>query len=431
MDRRTFLSLAAAQGLRATGLSTSFARGGDGTDKPFAPAGQGLGAIDRLAGLPLPELLEFHRRRIFDEFLPPWTEHGVDWEYGGFFTRPYPDGPPAEHDKEMYYQGRALWMFSYAHNHLSHDPRHLEAARKGREFLLKYALRDDATFYDTVDRRGKVVGEAANIYGDMYMILGLAEFYRAEPHEEDLDLCVQCAHRIMSRLTSSDYMFEFHNHGGPVEPGQKSLGAWQHFLGGLTQLLRVRPDPSVDKIARLCVRNIMDRHWQPEYNVFLELLDGQFRPYPSEVGSQNRIVVTWHSLQACWMVEDEALRRGSGPIFRDAAAKGITILEDSYVEGVGPVNFSEPGAGKESFEGAPGSRWGCIDDTLLFCLLTLEHTHAPWAMLYYDKLFNLYNSKPEHWRRTDLLHYPRRLFYSVEILQRIIERGGRTSEFLS
>ncbi len=426
MQRRDFLSSLLGGGLML-GARPLFGYGEDADVRPYPATELSDGALRRLGGLDLQELLDWHRRHLLEVFLPPWTEHGVDWEFGGYYRAPQTDGPPAEHTKEMYYLGRGLWMYSYIYNHISPEARFLDAARRGREFILRHALRTDDTFHDSVSRRGQVVDEVANIYGDMYAILGLTEFSRAEPHPEDIALARRCAHKIMERITSPSYMYEFVNHGGPEEPGERRLGAWQHFLSALTPLLRYEKDPAIDQIAMGTVRNIMERHWRPELGAFLELLDHQYEPYP--VGSGKRATSGWHSIQACWMVQDEALRRGDRVLYRDATEKGLRVMEKVYVEGVGPMNLPDPSVPAELVENTPGARWGALDDALVFCLMTIEHIHAPWAIEYYNRMFELYNTNPLG-RSADLLHHPRRLFASIKILERMIERGGRASNFL-
>ena len=299
MDRRDFIAAMLGQGILLAGMPGALAMGTDAKDKPYKTTELTNAALERLGGMSLQELREYHVRYLLDEFLPPWLEHGVDWEHGGYFRGLFPDGPPAEHEKEMYYEGRGLWLFAYAYNHFGKNPRHLEAAELGRKFLIKNALRDDGTFVDSVDRRGKVMEAEANVYGNMYMILGLAELWRANGDEENLDIAVRAAHGVMERLVAPDYQFRFKNHGGPYQPGDRRLGAWQHFLGSLTPLLRARRDPAVEKIAELCVRNIMERHWRSDVGAFFGVLDQQYQPYPH--GHEQRAFSGWHSIQACWI----------------------------------------------------------------------------------------------------------------------------------
>ena len=75
-------------------------------------------------------------------------------------------------------------------------------------------------------------------------------------------------------------------------------------------------------------------------------------------------------------------------------------------------------------------RWGPMEDYLLFTLSSIEHTHAPWALFWYDKVFRFAYQRPERFEQYDLLHQPRRLFFTISMLDRMITRGGRVSDFL-
>ena len=67
---------------------------------------------------------------------------------------------------------------------------------------------------------------------------------------------------------------------------------------------------------------------------------------------------------------------------------------------------------------------------MVFCLLVIEHTHAPWAVDWFNKIFETSYKHPERQIRVGLLHHPRRLFFAPNILDHIMARGGRVSNFL-
>ncbi|MBT4484840.1 MAG: hypothetical protein HOC71_14305 [Candidatus Latescibacteria bacterium] len=67
---------------------------------------------------------------------------------------------------------------------------------------------------------------------------------------------------------------------------------------------------------------------------------------------------------------------------------------------------------------------------MVCCLLAIEHTHAPWAVDWFNRAFVVGYIHPERWVRNCLLHHPRRLFFVIDILDHIIERNGRISNFL-
>ena len=51
---------------------------------------------------------------LTENILPFWLEHGLDREHGGIYTSLDRDGSLIETDKSVWFQGRALWVFSTA-----------------------------------------------------------------------------------------------------------------------------------------------------------------------------------------------------------------------------------------------------------------------------------------------------------------------------
>lgn len=394
--------------------------------------------LEQLGGKSLQELLSHHRRYLNDVYIPNW-ERGIDHQYGGFANAISPGQAPDFEKKGMYYQGRAVWMFSYLYNHITHDKRHLEAAIKGREFLIKSSLTPDYRWASFVSRDGKKkLSEPLDHYGDIYMMQGLAELYRATNDPRDIDLAIKTAISVKDRLLSPTYQ-HVEAHTESLEPGTRRLPSWQHFLAGLTIVLNVKRDPVVEKIARYCVRVICEHHWRPEHGVLLEMLDDHYRPYNFDAANWGNFhpqgVSGWHSIQACWMVMNDALRVAHYPTYRKGLEMGISTLEKTYIMGKGmPSDMAHGGLSLTH----PGGRlnedgnfvWGALDDVLVFCLMAIEHSHDPLIIDYYNDCFKVYWSKPEKIVTNGLLHTPRQFFYSIEILQRIIGRQGKVSGLL-
>ena len=127
---------------------------------------------------------------------------------------------------------------------------------------------------------------------------------------------------------------------------------------------------------------------------------------------------------------DEALRLNDRAMFTDAFEMGRLTFETCWLEGPdgGLVGLDYPEQNVKDSSDSPS--WGRLDDALVFALLAIEHTHAPWAICWFENVFSHGYGQPERWNRRGLLHHPRRLFFSVEILDRMIARSGRVSNFL-
>jgi len=451
MERREFIRNTAlsAVGFWLSLRKTLWAMGENSDGKPYPVTAYPHGVLEELAGKKLKDLLDFHEKQLMEEYIPFFEKGRVDQEHGGYFHEFNEDGTPAPYDKHMYFQGRGLWIHAYLVNHFPVSDQLKDSLIKSRDFLVKNAL-DEKGYWASVlsSDEGKPLAPSTNIYGDMYMVLGLAETYLATKNQEDIELAIQTAYKITERIVDPAYQ-HLASHGSANEPGTKRLGTWAHFLCTLTQLLRIRREGGVERIARMCVRNILNHHWQPDSRMYLEVLDNQFRPFPP--GDQ-RGSGGWHGIQAAFVAMDEALRIGNVPMFRDAMETGISTLEHGWVDERGLLSSRNPEMRPEmrsySRRRLPSSErperpqrqqpWGALDDVLVFCLLALEHNHETLAIKYYDKAFELGYSHPENWLKPGrsrggqrgLFHHPRRLFYSIEILKRMVERGGKPSNFL-
>ena len=90
------------------------------------------------------------------------------------------DGTPANTEKNFWFQGRAIWVYSFLYNHFGKNPQYLEVARKTKEFVFKYALQKDGWWAEELSREGKVLrpfsGDTEGMY---YLAEGLHEYATA------------------------------------------------------------------------------------------------------------------------------------------------------------------------------------------------------------------------------------------------------------
>lgn len=403
MDRHLFFACLLAQLRMVRGSKPARAMGENGKGEPYGPATFNPTVVNTLGGITLTRLRDLHRIELEEKYIAHWDTGGIDWKYGGFIPRWDENG---------------------------RRERHLKASRLCWEFMLKYC-RDPVTGYwiSKVTRDGKPVEGPFDIYGDMYVIMGLTEYYKSVSDKKLLEIAIETAHGINERIVSPSYQhLKAHKNG--FEPGTKVLGTWQHFLGALTPLARETGDDGIGMMARMCVRNIMERHFSRKYGVFFEYLDDSFTPYRPGYYPELRMVSSWHNIQSAWMCMDEALRLNHRAMFMDALEMGRLTLEKCWREGDdgGLIGLDDPE--QDVRDSSDSAVWERFDDAMVFLLLALEHVHATWAVRWYDKIFAFSAKKPVRWNRSSLLHHPRRLFFTIEILNRMIARNGRVSNFV-
>ncbi len=129
----------------------------------------------------------------------------------------------------------------------------------------------------------------------------------------------------------------------------------------------------------------------------------------------------------------EALRVGSREMFADGLEFGYQIFKTHWKdsEPCGFYDFTDVDDLRKG-KGIPSASDPAIYDFLLFALLAVEHTLSPRAMDCLEKAYGCALSRPEGIFTGSLtLHEPRGVMFAIQILDRLMKRGGRASEFLS
>jgi hypothetical protein len=67
------------------------------------------------------------------------------------------DGTLMDTQKNLWFLGRAIWVYSFLYNHFGKAPEFLEVARKTKDFVFKYALQKDGWWAEDLSQEGKVL----------------------------------------------------------------------------------------------------------------------------------------------------------------------------------------------------------------------------------------------------------------------------------
>ena len=436
MMRRNFLKNLTGQALAmsATGNAYAFGEKKDGTN--YTASKSNNERITKIGNRTLEEIRDIFSVELYENTIPLWKKNGVDWKFGAYWTR---DNVNEKYevistDKGLYDQARVLWLFSCFYNYFDPDEFNLRAAKAGFDFLSKYFVDDEYNWFHSVERDGRPIIKNFSSSAVIFAILGLGEYFKASGDEEALHLAVKTAHRFTEIILTPSYTEG--TTGGQAEPGTPFQGTWLHFLSSLTPLLRYTKEPKLEMIALMCVRNLLQHHYQPDLGYAYEILQPDFTPHKKDDYLQTyyaRSVSPFHSIQAAWMIMDEALRVGNTGMFTDGMNFfGRNLLERFWVD-------------RNGEQGLIGHFWPDRPDYLetkinspyvmkevfVTCLYALEHTHEKWAAEWFDRAFSYSYGKPLDWPYRDTLHQPRGLMLSIRCLDRMIERDGKVSDFFS
>jgi len=147
----------------------------------------GITGCDLLGSRPLHPDAKWHERALVDGHLRHWL--AVAPSESGFlranFTRAWQ--PRAQKTTDLGAQSRLIYVLVSGYE-LTGDPRYLDAARRGADFLLQH-FSDPVYggFFRIVDAEGRVVHDSKHTYGHAFAIFALAHAYRVTKDERYRD----------------------------------------------------------------------------------------------------------------------------------------------------------------------------------------------------------------------------------------------------
>jgi mannose/cellobiose epimerase-like protein (N-acyl-D-glucosamine 2-epimerase family) len=325
---------------------------------------------------------------LFDEYLPFWENGGHDAQHGGFMCYLYEDGTVEDDRKDIWYQGRGIWVYSYLFNEIDPDRKWLERAQLARDFMVRHMYNGDGTWKDTVNRIGEPVEGIAimrsnNIYGALFAAAGLIQYAKATGSEEDLELARRSIRKSMERYEQADY-------AGVTSPAtdQRGLRAQGHafmLVWVIPQLLELGDDPWMEDILARQLDALENRFWNPEFGISNEILFHDYSRIPGEAEQ----MIPGHSIEAQWMCLSAALRRGEvarAKVFRERMRRLIEMSWD-YVFG-GTCDTAYQVFATDTHPAGPvldiKTMWA-QSEVAIGALMAWEQSGEPWARDWFER----------------------------------------------
>jgi len=439
MKRRTFFGGAAGA---AASLS-------------LTAAPQALRPGERIARLTLPELRRKFHGELFGNLLPFWDRHGIDHQHGGVMHSLDYDGSVVSANKLSWFQGRAIWVYSFLFNRFGRNPAHLEIARRTKDFLLKYAPQPDGWWAEEFARDGKVIRPfSGDLYGMYFAAEGLQEYAVAAGDTESRDLAFELMKKLHRRIEEPDFLCM-----DTSTPGQRTQGLWMVNLNTARQMVARWPDAEVQAVLDKSIQNVVRHHYNPETGLNNEVLNRDLtRPKDHETKC-----LLGHSVETLWMIAEEALRRGDDKLWdtcTERIHKHLDVGWDHVFGGFAQwVNVDKGGYAWPPYTPVGTSMvfrsvgeyfyvkplWA-LNEILVAALNIFEQTGAEWAARYFEMAHRVIEEKYSmknhgkpgymlfadrrmthvaHTARQDNYHPIRQLMLNILTLDRMIERGGR------
>lgn len=255
------------------------------------------------------------------DVIPFWERHSLDHQHGGYLTCLDRDGSVYCGDKFIWLQGRQVWTFSMLYNRLEQRASWLQVARHGAEFLQRHGMDATGDLYFALDRQGRPLAQAHNIFSDCFAAMAFSQYAKATGDEPSRQLALQTFRNILRRRSNPKGRFS------KAFPGTRDLTSLVlpmilcnlalelEWMLDATELDAVL-DASVQTVMELC----LDRS---RHLVFENVLADGTHPDCLE----GRLISPGHGIEAMWFVMDIAKRRGDHVLAGRCVEAVLSTLE--------------------------------------------------------------------------------------------------------
>jgi mannobiose 2-epimerase len=271
------------------------------------------------------------------DILPFWMKYTRNPENGGYYGLIKADMTVRKDaDRGALLTSRILWTFSAAYRNY-HDPAYLEMATWAfRDLMDHFRDKESGGIYWTITADGRPLDDHKQVYGQVFGIYALAEYYRATGDKTALDEAISIYNLVEAHAHDRKYGGYFdalsrkwEKLGGGernlLGDAPKSQNSHIHILESYTQLLRVWPDPGLLANQRdlidVTIRHIID----PRTHHLILFLKDDWTPIGEEVSYGHDIELSWLLVEAANVVGDPDLIARVKPISLDIAR--VTLAE--------------------------------------------------------------------------------------------------------
>jgi N-acylglucosamine 2-epimerase len=171
----------------------------------------------------------FYRQHLL-ELATFWEKRYPDHEFGGYFTcfdangepgahqgqGPNGDDDPTNHSKYVWTQSRNCYTFSALYRSIDRDPRWLNLAKCGRDFLVAHAYAGGGRWHYMLHRDGSLATRNKSYYTDCNCLMALAEFALATGDMSDLKMINETFDKVESNFNNHSFNEFFHFEPNPM-----------------------------------------------------------------------------------------------------------------------------------------------------------------------------------------------------------------------
>lgn len=285
------------------------------------------------------ELAQKAERELRGNILPFWLKNAPDRKLGGFYGQVKTDLEPVKAaPRGALLTCRILWTFSAAYRR-DREPAFLEMARRAYDDLVARFWDDrNGGLYWTISAEGKPVNTTKQIYGQVFGLYALSEYFAATADPAVLDRAI-ALYKVIEKHARDPVnggYFEVFSQDWHRERAAKSLvspraaksqNTHLHVMEAYTNLLRVWPDTELKENLHALLTAMLTRIYDKRTHHLRLFMDDDWKPR-SERYSYG------HDIEAAWLMTEAACVLNDSDLIAQTRRAAVEIAETTLKEGV-------------------------------------------------------------------------------------------------
>jgi len=346
-------------------------------------------------------LIDCYRSTLLEDVVPFWEKHGVDDEYGGFFTCLDRDGSLIDSDKGVWQQGRAAWLFGELYNNVEPRESWLNLAQSGVDFIDRHCFDSaDGRMWFHVTSDGRPLRKRRYAFSESFAAIAYGELAQATGNETYAQKARHCFQNFLDQNLTPQGPPKFTD----TRP-TRGIGFPMITINTAQELRASIHLPEADEWIDRSILDIKRYHIKEDIECVMETVGpgGEMLDH-----FDGRMLNPGHAIEGAWFIMAEGEHRQDAELI----SLGRQMLEWMWRRG-----WDEEHGGLLYFvdvRGLPVQEYWhdmkfwwphneAIIATLLAWSLTGDDTYAQWHAQAHDWAFNHFPD-PEHGEWYGYLH---------------------------
>lgn len=269
------------------------------------------------------QLAALYKNTLFNNVIPFWEKHSIDWEQGGYFTCLDRQGKVYDTDKFIWLQNRQVWIFSMLYNQVEPREDWLKVAANGAHFLAKNGRDAEGNWYFSLTRDGHPLVQPYNIFSDCFAAMAFSKYALASGEDWAKAIALQAYHNVLRRKDDPKGKY---NKTYPGTRPMKSLAVPMILANLSLEMAWLLPGDQLAQVLDATVQEVMNDFLDQRGLMYENVsLDGSHLDC-----FEGRLINPGHGIEAMWFIMDIADRHHDTQTINQAVDVVMNILNFAW-----------------------------------------------------------------------------------------------------